>query len=83
MKKLNLNSRRTYCLLFSEGNITGVLDDVTLERIITNCEDLEIFHSVNDSLDKVLDLSISECMIFQPRRDGDEKHEKGIITRIR
>lgn len=80
MAKISVNSSRRYSLQISEEGETINKEISLVSLLVHNASDYEYIYSLSDEIDKVLDLKIKESMNFQPNRDN--KHSKGIITRI-
>lgn len=74
-----MGSARSFKSITQDGNHTSQMA-FSLEDIVKNHGDYEIYYALDDVLDQVLDLKVEETMYFQPNRDN--KMSKGILLRI-
>lgn len=85
MKKKFVNSsQRVFLFVFVEvGELTR--DTLTLEELFMlseeQGEEFEYLYSLTDEIDTILDLKVNENIYIQGNRDN--KHSKGVLTRIK
>lgn len=75
----NIQSKRHYKVAICD-QIGLSVEKITLNRLMDDSQDLELFYALRDLIDEVLDLKVDESIYFQPNRD--DKNTKGIIRRV-
>jgi len=74
--------KRQFTVQISENGKTCTVAGLVVERFTKKTElgaDFEYIYSLQEDLDKVLDLKINESLLFQPNRD--DENSKAILTR--
>ena len=66
-------------MIFFEGFATSKRTE-TLEEITNEKSEFEYHYALQDDIDKILDLNVSEALCFQFNRD--DKNSLGAIKRI-
>lgn len=74
------HTKREYTIMISWGSTQIEILHPTITDIENN-RDGEVYFSLQEQFDKVLDLNFGESMYFQPNRD--DKNSKAIIVRLR
>jgi len=76
---MNIDSKRKYAI--AQAETVGIsLMKTDLQDILTNKEGYELFYSIKQDVDALLDLNMGESLVTNIR---DHEHEKIIVLRIK
>lgn len=78
--KTFIRSNREFTITTSINGVNEQFDSTFCCLIEDRNNDSETIYSLQDIIDKIMDLKVKEYLFFQPNRDDD--NSKGIITRI-
>ena len=81
--KINITeiSKRKFIAVGNEGNQIFEIEFNLYDLLKVNEYSSEVFYSVQDKTDEILDLKNGESLYFQANRDNE--NDKGIILRIK